>query len=480
MRHEIKQNKHLYKTIPCVVPANANKIKQVKQLLTEYQIVMPRLINYMSTELIKGNQIGSFTKLKPEDVNSSISARHIQTAYSQTYEIFTSWEAIIQSKIRYIITMSSISDERKYILYRINNWKAWYYKDLKLSWKNVDGELVACSSKVKNSIIIPVDKNDLFLMRKIIKKVRQWVKLPNLSKIPTLKLDAKVAILQDSHNSFAYWLKLSTLTKGKTINLPLKKNSYLIKQLNKGKLLNFVQLNVQNDKIKISPIVQQKTCSMREIGETIGIDWGMVSLFTTSNGNRYGKKILAHLKRLDSQLVEIQRYSQKNNLSLKSNVRYQKLQSKIRNFVKNEIGRILNKLSLDKIKELKVEKLNFSGGGLSRTLNRLLSRMGRGALQQKLQRLQEEQGILTIQVNPAYTSQMCNRCGFVDKRNRLTQSEFKCLCCGHTINADVNAAQNIKCRRSTLRYKKNELKNVLLEEHMQHCPSGKHFSIMVI
>lgn len=470
----------LYKTIPCVVPANVNKIDQVKQLLSEYQTVMPRMINRMATDLTVGYQIGSFTKLKPADLGSKASARHVQTAYSQAYESFSSWQAIIQSKVRHVITQSSLSDKQKYILYRINKRKAWYSRDLSLPWQTIDGELVACSENVKDATMIPVDKENLFLIRRIIKKVRQWVKLPDLSHVSTIKLDAKVAVLQDSHNSFAYWLKLSTLTKGKTISLPLKKNSYLVKQLNRGKLLNFVQLHVQGNTVKVSPIIEQVTIPMRTTGETVGLDWGMVSLFTTSDGNRYGRKVLSHLKSLDAQLIDIQQYSQEHNLPLKTNVRYQKLQARVREFVKNEIGRILNKLSLQDIKELKVEKLNFAGGGLSKTLNRLLTRMGRGALRQKIQRLQEEKGILVTQVNPAYTSQTCNRCGFVDKHNRPSQTEFKCLCCGHTINADVNAAQNIKCRRSTLRFTKNELKNFLLQEHNEMCPSGKHSSIMVV
>ena len=46
-------------------------------------------------------------------------------------------------------------------------------------------------------------------------------------------------------------------------------------------------------------------------------------------------------------------------------------------------------------------------------------------------------------VHPAYTSQTCNECGAIDKANRLTQSNFKCVHCGHTGNADVNAALNI-------------------------------------
>ena len=46
-------------------------------------------------------------------------------------------------------------------------------------------------------------------------------------------------------------------------------------------------------------------------------------------------------------------------------------------------------------------------------------------------------------INPAYTSQTCNKCGSVEKVNRKTQSIFKCQHCGHEDNADVNAALNI-------------------------------------
>ena len=46
-------------------------------------------------------------------------------------------------------------------------------------------------------------------------------------------------------------------------------------------------------------------------------------------------------------------------------------------------------------------------------------------------------------VHPAHTSQMCHQCGHTAKANRLSQSEFKCTACGHTDDADVNAALNI-------------------------------------
>ena len=42
-----------------------------------------------------------------------------------------------------------------------------------------------------------------------------------------------------------------------------------------------------------------------------------------------------------------------------------------------------------------------------------------------------------------HTSQKCNKCGFIDKDNRKTQAQFKCVSCGHSGNADINAALNI-------------------------------------
>ena len=49
-------------------------------------------------------------------------------------------------------------------------------------------------------------------------------------------------------------------------------------------------------------------------------------------------------------------------------------------------------------------------------------------------------GVVLVEVDPAYTSQTCSACGWVDKRNRRSQSEFKCGRCGFVGHADHNAA----------------------------------------
>ena len=58
----------------------------------------------------------------------------------------------------------------------------------------------------------------------------------------------------------------------------------------------------------------------------------------------------------------------------------------------------------------------------------------------------EQAGVAFVEVDPAYTSQTCHACSWVDKRNRRSQSEFECGRCGFVGHADHNAAINIAAR----------------------------------
>ncbi len=71
-------------------------------------------------------------------------------------------------------------------------------------------------------------------------------------------------------------------------------------------------------------------------------------------------------------------------------------------------------------------------------LNREILKTGWSAFKQKLAYKTE-----VVEVNPKNTSRMCHRCGHIDKDNRKTQSRFRCVRCGHSDNADINAALNI-------------------------------------
>src|SRR5258707_13219007 len=58
----------------------------------------------------------------------------------------------------------------------------------------------------------------------------------------------------------------------------------------------------------------------------------------------------------------------------------------------------------------------------------------------------KQAGVAFVEGDPAYTSQTCSACGWVDKKNRRTQAVFECGQCRFVGPADHNAAINIACR----------------------------------
>ena len=72
-------------------------------------------------------------------------------------------------------------------------------------------------------------------------------------------------------------------------------------------------------------------------------------------------------------------------------------------------------------------------------LNREILGLGWGQLEQMI----GYKAHTLTKVPARYTSQTSHRCGNINKENRVSQAEFRCTACGHSGNADVNAALNI-------------------------------------
>ncbi|MBV9208270.1 MAG: transposase [Actinobacteria bacterium] len=73
-------------------------------------------------------------------------------------------------------------------------------------------------------------------------------------------------------------------------------------------------------------------------------------------------------------------------------------------------------------------------------LNREIMRSGWGLL---VRRLTDKAPGRVEKVRPAYTSQRCLACGHIAAGSRESQALFRCVACGYSCNADVNAARNI-------------------------------------
>ena len=104
------------------------------------------------------------------------------------------------------------------------------------------------------------------------------------------------------------------------------------------------------------------------------------------------------------------------------------------------------------LEDLKVRNMSASATGDATTpgrnvrqkagLNRSILDQGWAAWASMLQYKLDWRGGELIKVPPAYTSQTCAVCGHVHADNRKGDV-FRCLGCGHTDQADVNAAKNI-------------------------------------
>ena len=111
-------------------------------------------------------------------------------------------------------------------------------------------------------------------------------------------------------------------------------------------------------------------------------------------------------------------------------------------------------------------------------MNRLVQLFGKGIITEKLDRLKELYNIEIEEVNPAYTSQVCSNCGYVDSKNRKDTQTFKCRACGLKINAQVNAARNIRHRSSvpeiTIYTSKKVVLKILIERFLR-TPLGSSY-----
>jgi predicted RNA-binding Zn-ribbon protein involved in translation (DUF1610 family) len=97
-----------------------------------------------------------------------------------------------------------------------------------------------------------------------------------------------------------------------------------------------------------------------------------------------------------------------------------------------------------------------------------VSYWSRSTLEDRFEYKASAAGCRREQINPAYTSQTCPECGYLEKANRRGD-EFQCQKCGHRGDADQIAAQNQKSRyddrRITLYTPKETVREILLEDY---------------
>lgn len=194
----------------------------------------------------------------------------------------------------------------------------------------------------------------------------------------------------------------------------------------------------------------------------IGLDRGVAALVADSDGKtidgpRFAARSASKLKRAQRSLARTKRDS-KNRA--KARLRLARAHRKVRRqraWLQHQISHDYAKShGVVVIEKLETARMTRSARGTVEApgrnvrakagLNRSILDAGWSGLAEKLRYKLEERGGLLVEVPAAYSSQTCSACGVVDAASRRTQAAFCCTACGHSENADTNAARVILSR----------------------------------
>ena len=181
------------------------------------------------------------------------------------------------------------------------------------------------------------------------------------------------------------------------------------------------------------------------IQPTIGIDMGLESFATLSNGEkienpRFFRQEEDALKKAQRKLSKQEKRTKARTKARKVVVRvYERINWKRHNFAHQESRKLVNRFNTICIEDLSINNMmkdNF------RCLNKSISDAAWRQFLEYLRYKAEYAGAQCIRVNPAYTSQICSVCGNRHKLE-LSQRIYHCPACGFSVDRDINAAINI-------------------------------------
>jgi putative transposase len=191
----------------------------------------------------------------------------------------------------------------------------------------------------------------------------------------------------------------------------------------------------------------------------VGIDLGVSKFATLSDGTVF--EPVNSAKKLKKQLARQQRtLSRRIKFSAnwkEQKARIQRMHSRIANVRNDHLHKASSEISKNHaiviLEDLKVRSMTKSAKGTEEApgtnvaaksgLNRSILDQGWYEFKRQLKYKQEWAGGRVILVDPRSTSQTCSACSHTAADNRQTQAHFQCVRCGHTENADLNAAKNI-------------------------------------
>lgn len=182
------------------------------------------------------------------------------------------------------------------------------------------------------------------------------------------------------------------------------------------------------------------------VTDFIGIDLGIAAIAADSDGNQYSGKPIEKIRRKHN--LQRKRLQKRNTKGAKKKLK--RISGKEARFRKHEnhcisksivenAGGTNRGIGLEDLKGIRARITARGGDARNRLGGWAFSQLGvfigyKAALA----------GVPVVSIDPRNTSRTCSECGHCARANRKSQGEFSCKACGMSMNADQNAALNIK------------------------------------
>jgi IS605 OrfB family transposase len=185
--------------------------------------------------------------------------------------------------------------------------------------------------------------------------------------------------------------------------------------------------------------------------EWLGVDLGVANIATDSDATTHSGKALRALRRRHLRLR--QRLQAKRTKSAKRLLKKRRRrEARFARDVNHCISKTLVGKAKDTGRGIALEDLSGIRGRVSvrRQQRADLHSWAFHQLREFVSYKAAMAGVPVRLMDPRNTSRGCSVCGHIDKRNRPTRDEFRCINCGHAAPADTNAAINIGRRAAVM------------------------------
>jgi putative transposase len=194
-------------------------------------------------------------------------------------------------------------------------------------------------------------------------------------------------------------------------------------------------------------------------GREVGIDRGVAVLAATSDGQlvpnpRPRRALAERVAAAQADKARRKPGSQRHRRAAETVARLRRKEANVRRDAAHQLSRrLVNGYDLICLERLRVTAMCRSARGTvedpgtnvaaKAALNDAIADSGWQMLARFITYKAEDAGRCIEWVEPRNTSRTCSGCGHLDPASRRSQSMFVCTRCGHSLNADVNAARNV-------------------------------------